>query len=146
MNYRNLTGRKELAVLGQFIILVLISSIFFKLQVIESENHGEDFHAITALASFTESPIHNILIKQYSSDDNFSRTFNLEVQSPFVSWLKQNNRPLDELRRQVRQSIIKWLKANGLAADDLADLSGKGYGEKYPFLFFDTSLAQFISP
>ena len=143
MASQNCPAKKQIAILGQFIILVFLAAVFFRLRVIDSMNYLEDFQTIRALGSFAQLPVHKILVSQYKSDIEFRNKFDLSIQGVVISGLNQD---IDESRLDVRTSIIKWLKDNKVPANELNDLSGKEYGGKRPFLFFRSAIPQLNTP
>lgn len=141
-----LSQKRQIAVLGQLIILVFLASVFFRVRVVESVHFAEDFQNISALASFADSPVHRILSDSYDSIDVFQRTFDLNIQREVISWLEQNHNDVDRSRRKLREFVVQWLKGHGLEATYLESLSGKGRGDELPALFFRSSVPLFESP
>ena len=146
MTSQSFPSKKQIATLGQLIVLVFVTTVFFRLRILESSQHIEDFHTIAALSDFSTLPIHNVLVSQYDSSTEFHQALDLTLQENFITWLNQNKKNEDESRRQIRQSMTNWLNEYGLTEDALADLSGKGFSGIYPFLFFRSSLQPFDSP
>jgi hypothetical protein len=124
--------------LGQFLLAVFLTALFFQLRITESQAHREDFEAITALASLAESPAHQVLADSQKQDDGFDVKFGTAVQSSVSAWFRENQPEADAAHRRCR--VAGWLTKGGMGADEVGSLSGKGRGDKIPFLFFRMSV------
>jgi hypothetical protein len=131
-------ARKQLAYLGQFLLGVFLTALFFQLRISDSRTHREDFESIAALGSLIELPVHGVLADANKPDSGpqFAGQFDRAVQRDVHSWLTRNHPDLDESHRKARDLTTEWLQQVGLTADEAKTLSGKGHGDRVPFLFF----------
>jgi hypothetical protein len=132
-----LPARKHLAHLGQFLLAVFLTALFFQLRILDSRAHREDFESITALASLAELPVHRVLAEKGDPHAEFDKA----VQDRVTFWLKAKHPEVDQAHRQSRDTVVKWLREGGLRADEAGSLSGKGSDGSVPFLFFRTGVA-----
>src|SRR6516225_2306674 len=58
-----LPARKQLAYLGQFLLGVFLTALFFQLRVSYSRANREDFESIAGVGSLVELPVHGVLAK-----------------------------------------------------------------------------------
>ena len=149
-----LPARKHLAYLSQFLLGVFLTALFFQLRVAEARVQREDFESMVAVGSLTELPPHDVFIQEANrtrplgptapqsdgASPQFANEFDKAVQGAVHSWLKANHPDLDQSHRQARDAVVGWLQASGLAVEDARALSGKGYGDRTPFLFFRTGV------
>jgi hypothetical protein len=134
-----LPARKQLAYLGQFLLGVFLTALFFQLRVSDSRANREDFESIAGVGSLVELPVHGVLAK--GTVPEFAELFDAVVQSDIHSWLETNRPAMDESHRQARDLITEWLQERGLTGIEATTLSGKGHGDRIPFLFFRTGVA-----
>ena len=138
MSEVRLPARKLIAVLGQFLVVIFIATALFRIGVMESKVFSKDFNAILTLSAIAEHKLHEKLINK--KDDDFIYEFDKTMQGEIISYINKNNPELDNTRRASRQIVTDWLTTQKLTSDNLRQLSGKGFNNKIPFLFFRSSV------
>jgi hypothetical protein len=137
-----LPAKKQLAYLGQFLLGVCLTALFFQLRIADSRAQREDYESITALGSLTEMPVHRVLANPGAffpdnhPESSFPVQFDKAVQSAVHSWLASNQPDLDQHHREARDTVAAWIQEGGLAEQEVREFSGKGRGDRIPFLFF----------
>ncbi len=70
----------------------------------------------------------------------FELSFDMAVQYDVTAWLHAKEPETSRDHRAARNVIVKWLEGLGVPHEDITGLSGKGGGDRVPFVLFRTGV------